>query len=55
VVKAEGKQIRKPVIQLDSEEMRALKKKGLSFRAIAKKCGVSRPTVLVAFNGERSV
>jgi DNA invertase Pin-like site-specific DNA recombinase len=50
--KAQGKPIGRPAIQLDSEEMQALKDKGLSYRAIARQLGVSHPTILAALNGK---
>ncbi len=51
--KAQGKRIGRPSAQLDSEELQALREEGLSFRAIARRLGVSHPTVLAAFNGDR--
>ncbi len=50
--KAQGKRIGRPAVQLDSEEMQALKDKGFSYRAIARQLGVSHPTVLAALNGK---
>ncbi len=50
--KAQGKRIGRPAAQLDSKELQALREEGLSFRAIARKLGVSHPTVLAAFNGK---
>ena len=50
--KAQGKRIGRPAVQLDSEEMQALKDKGLSYRAIARQLGVSHPTILAALNGK---
>ncbi len=50
--KAEGKQIGRPSIQLDPDELQALREEGLSFRAIAEQCGVSHPTVMALLNGK---
>ena len=50
--KAERKQIGRPAIQLNSEELTALRGEGLSYRAIARQLGVSHPTILAAFNGK---
>ena len=50
--KAQGKRIGRPAIQLDSKELRALREEGLSFRVIAKRCGVSHPTVMTLLNGK---
>ena len=51
--KAEGKPIGRPSVHLDSDELQTLREEGLSFRAIARRLGVSHPTVLAAFNGSR--
>ncbi len=50
--KAQGRRIGRPAVHLDSNELQALRGKGLSFRAIAKQCGVSHPTVMALLNGK---
>ncbi len=50
--KAQGRRIGRPAAQLDSKELQTLREEGLSFRAIAKQCGVSHPTVIALLNGK---
>ncbi len=51
--KAQGKKIGRPSAHLDSKDMQTLRDAGLSYRAIARRLGVSHPTILAAFNGGR--
>ncbi len=51
--KAQGKRIGRPAARLDAGELQALREKGLSYRAIAKRCGVSHPTVMALLNGKK--
>ena len=50
---AQGKRIGRPAARLDYDELQALREKGLSYRAIAKQCGVSHPTVMALLNGKK--
>ena len=50
---AQGKRIGRPAARLDYDELQALREKGLSYRAIAKRCGVSHPTVMALLNGKK--
>jgi len=51
--RAQGKRIGRPAARLDYDELQALREKGLSYRAIAKRCGVSHPTVMALLNGKK--
>ena len=50
---AQGTRIGRPAARLDYDELQALREKGLSYRAIAKQCGVSHPTVMALLNGKK--
>ncbi len=50
---AQGKRIGRPAARLDYDELQALREKGLSYRAIAKQCGVSHPTIMALLNGKK--
>ena len=51
--KAQGKRIGRPAARLDAGELQRLREEGLSYRAIAKRCGVSHPTVMALLNGKK--
>ena len=51
--KAQGKAVGRPAVRLDAGELQALREKGLSYRAIAKQCGVSHPTIMALLNGKK--
>jgi len=46
-----GKKLGRPRASVDVEKVRELRSEGLSYRAIAKRFGVSHPTILAALNG----
>ncbi len=50
--KAQGKRIGRPAVNLDPNQLLALREEGLSYRAIARQLGVTHPTVLAALNGK---
>ncbi len=50
---AQGKRIGRPAARLDYDELQALREKGLSYRAIAERYGVSHPTVMALLNGKK--
>ncbi len=51
--RAEGKTIGRPLgAQVDEQELRRLRSQGLSLRAIARKMGISHPTVAAILNGK---
>ena len=49
--KAQGKILGRPKVSVDLQQLRELRSEGLSLRAIAKRFGVSHPTILAALNG----
>jgi len=49
--KAQGKRLGRPKVSVDPQQLRELRSEGLSLRAIAKRFGVSHPTILAALNG----
>ena len=49
--KENGKKLGRPRASVDVEKVRELRSEGLSYRAIAKRFGVSHPTILAALNG----
>ncbi len=53
--KAQGKRIGRPAARLDAGELQRLREEGLSYRAIAKRCGVSHPTVMALLNGKKTL
>jgi len=53
--KAQGKRLGRPAVHLDFDELQALREEGLSFRAIAKQCGVSHPTIMALLNGRKTL
>ncbi len=51
--RAPGKRVGRPAARLDYDELQALREKGLSYRAIAERYGVSHPTVMALLNGKK--